>query len=250
MPARYFMSLLQSFDAANVAVIGASGGIGAALSRALANDRNVDALHVLSRQPVADLPGNHVAIDITDEKSIASAARRCAESATLDLVIVASGLLHRGNLQPEKSLQDLGPANMTAIFQANTIGPALVAKHFLPRMSKGRKIVFAALSARVGSIADNRLGGWTSYRASKAALNMTLKTLSIEHTRRWPKSIIAALHPGTVDTALSKPFSKRMPDDALFTPNRSARYLLTVIDNLEAEDSGGFFAWDGQRIEY
>ena len=117
-------------------------------------------------------------------------------------------------------------------------------------MRKKSKTVFAALSARVGSISDNRLGGWYAYRASKAALNMLLKTLAIEYARRYPESIVAGLHPGTVDTGLSRPFTRRTPEGRLFPAERSARHLLSVIDGLRPEDSGGVYAWDGQRIEY
>ena len=244
------MTYLNSLQPANVAVIGATGGIGAAFCRVLAKDDRVMTLHVLSRRANEGVPGVHVPIDITDEHSIDNAARLCAQRAPLDLVIVATGVLHRGGLQPEKSMKELDPADMLDVFRINAVGPTLVAKHFLPRLSRGRKSVFAALSARVGSIADNRLGGWLSYRASKAALNMSLKTLSIEHARRWPESIVVALHPGTVDTALSQPFSRRVPSDKLFTAERAAKQLLGVIDGLEPEASGGFFAWDGQRIDY
>ena len=117
-------------------------------------------------------------------------------------------------------------------------------------MRKGEKSVFAALSARVGSIADNRLGGWVSYRASKAALNMVLKTLSIEHARRWPESVIVGLHPGTVDSALSRPFNKRVEAGKLFTPERAARQLLDVINVLAPADTGYTYAWDGKRIPF
>ena len=244
------MSQLQSFHSANVAVIGATGGIGAAFCRVLADDASVATLHALSRQATNNLPGAHVPIDITDEESVERAARVCTQHAPLDLVIVASGILHRGGLQPEKSIKEINAENMVEVFRINTVGPTLVAKHFLPQMSQGRKSIFAALSARVGSIGDNRLGGWTSYRASKAALNMALKTMSIEHARRWPESVVVALHPGTVDTTLSQPFSKRVPEGKLFTPELSAERLLAVIDGVDASDSGGFFAWDGQPIVY
>jgi len=244
------MTLLDSFNSARVAVIGASGGVGGALCRQLAADSKVAALYALARKPVTDLPGEYVPIDITDEQSVRAAANRCAQAAPLDLVIVATGMLHRDGLQPEKTLREFDPSHLQDVMQVNTLGPALVAKHFLPKLSKGGKSVFAALSARVGSIGDNRLGGWISYRASKAALNMVLKTLSIEHARRWPESIVVALHPGTVDTELSRPFSKRVPEGQLFTPEVSAERLLGVIDGLGQQDTGGFFAWDGQRISY
>jgi NAD(P)-dependent dehydrogenase (short-subunit alcohol dehydrogenase family) len=190
-------------------------------------------------------------IDLLDEKSLAASALIASAAKPLDLVFVATGILHREpDVQPEKSMQKLSMSTMSEVFKVNTIGPALVARHFLPVMRRKGKSVFAVLSARVGSIADNRLGGWVSYRASKAALNMVVKTLSIEHARRFPESIVVALHPGTVDTALSEPFSAGVAANSLFTPDYSADCLLRVIDGLHAAESGGFFAWDGKAIEY
>jgi NAD(P)-dependent dehydrogenase (short-subunit alcohol dehydrogenase family) len=189
-------------------------------------------------------------MDIGDEDSIAAAAGAMS-GCELDLVIIATGVLHRATaVRPEKSLRDIDPVAMTEVFRVNTIGPALLAKHLLPRFRRNGKTVFAALSARVGSIGDNRLGGWVSYRSSKSALNMVLKTLSIEHARRFPDAVVAALHPGTVDTALSAPFQRRVPERGLFTPARSVGHMLSVIDKLTVEDTGGFFAWDGTRIGY
>jgi NAD(P)-dependent dehydrogenase (short-subunit alcohol dehydrogenase family) len=189
-------------------------------------------------------------MDLLDEASIRSAASQVSEHGPLDLVIVATGILHQDELQPEKAMRELSGENMLELFRINTVGPALVAKHFLPSMRRKGKSVFAALSARVGSIEDNRLGGWVSYRASKSALNMTLKTLAIEHARRWPESVVAALHPGTVATGLSEPFRSRVAPEQLFTPETSASHLLRVIDGLTAADSGGCYAWDGSRIPY
>ena len=146
-------------------------------------------------------------------------------------------------------MRELDAGKLARVFAINAAGPALVAKHFLPNLRKGSKTAFAALSARVGSIGDNRLGGWYAYRASKAALNMLLKTLSIEQARQRPDSIIVGLHPGTVNTELSSPFTKRTPAAKLFTPEVSAGHLLNVLDGLTPEDSGGVFAWDGQRVE-
>ena len=234
----------------NVAVIGAGGGIGAALVNALANCSGVATVHALSRG-ASEFSAEAVRsgrIDITDEASVSAAADAIDEP--LDLVIVATGILHDGEIQPERRIKELSAEAMQAVFAINTVGPAIAAKHFLPKLSKTGPSVFAAISARVGSIADNKLGGWTSYRASKAALNMVLKTFAIEHARSRRKSAIVALHPGTVDTPLSEPFSKRVPDGKLFEPVRSAGHLLDVIDGLDPEDSGGFFAWDGSRIEY
>jgi NAD(P)-dependent dehydrogenase (short-subunit alcohol dehydrogenase family) len=151
-------------------------------------------------------------------------------------------------LQPEKSLKQLTSENFIELMRVNALGPALVAKYFLPIMNRNKPAFFGAISARVGSIQDNRLGGWHSYRSSKAALNMLIKNIAIEYQRRFPKLTIAGLHPGTVDTALSKPFQGNVPDGKLFTPEFSAAQLLTVINQLKPEDSGKCFAWDGKAI--
>jgi len=166
----------------------------------------------------------------------------------LDLVIVANGILHDGELMPEKSLRDLSQEKFQHVFEVNTITPALIAKHFLPKLNKQQTSIFAALSARVGSISDNRLGGWYSYRASKAALNMVIKTASIEVKRRNKHAIIVGLHPGTVDSNLSKPFQRNVPEGDLFTPEYSANKLLDVLDNLTLEQTGKCFAFDGTEV--
>ncbi len=244
---------MKSFESnAHVAVFGASGGIGGAFCRALAGSDQVRTVHALSRSP-AEFDDDKIipsTFDLLDEASIAAAAERVSSDGPLDLVIVVTGILHRDELQPEKALRDVDGDNMLDVLHVNTVGPAVIAKHFLPLMRRDGKSVFAALSARVGSIGDNRLGGWVSYRASKAALNMTIKTLSIEHARRRPDGIVAALHPGTVATGLSEPFRSRVPAANLFTPDVSAAHLLRVIDELVPEDSGGFFAWDGSPIPF
>lgn len=248
------MTHLTSFSSpANVAVIGASGGIGAALCRSLEQDSRVGTVHALSRAP-ASLPQSDKfrahTLDLAEPHTIERAAAACADEVPVDLVIVATGILHGGSLQPEKAMRELDPSHMADVLAVNTVGPAMVARHFLPRLNRKGKSALAVLSARVGSIGDNRLGGWVSYRASKAALNMVVRTLSIEHRRRWPDSVVVALHPGTVDTSLSRPFSSRVPDEKLFTPDHAAERLLAVIDGLSAEQSGGFFAWDGTEIPY
>lgn len=234
-------------------VIGATGGIGRAFVQALAGHDNVGQVFALARDPDGDWPSgvSTGSIDILDEASIEAAAARLSAEGALDLVLLATGMLHEGDrIQPEKSLRDFDAGTMTEVFALNAIAPALVAKHFLPVLRKREKTVFAALSARVGSISDNRLGGWASYRASKAALNMLLKTASIEHARRNRSSVVAALHPGTVDTRLSAPFQSNVPDERLFTPEISAGHLLDVVDGLTPDDSGGFFAWDGEAIPF
>lgn len=249
-----FMSLLNTFtEKANVAIIGSSGGIGGAVLDLLAEDERIAQIHAFSRSGKTSGSANVVSgrIDIEDEASIAEAAASASRNAPLDLVFVTSGILWQGdNLRPEKAMKELTMHGLAQLFATNAAGPALVAKHFLPTVRKDEKTVFAALSARVGSISDNRLGGWYSYRASKAALNMLLRGLAIEHARLRPKSVVVGLHPGTVDTGLSGPYTKRTPKKQLFSPPQSARYLLSVIDSLGPDDTGQTFAWDGSRIEF
>jgi len=232
-------------------VFGASGGIGGAIVTQLAADPSIARIYAGSRRPSASADAKLVpfAFGLTDEASIAAAA--AGVEGPVDLVFVATGMLHRGGgPSPEKALRALDGAAMAELFAVNTIGPALIAKHFAPLLPRDRRGVFAALSARVGSIADNRLGGWHSYRASKAALNMLLVNLAIELRRTHPQAVVAALHPGTVDTELSAPFQRGVVPEKLFGTARSAGYLLEVLNNLTLEDSGGLFAWDGARIPY
>lgn len=220
-------------------VIGASGGIGSAMVEALMASGLYATVHALSRSGTG--------LDLTDEAAVAEAARQVGEGPSPSLIFVATGVLHHGR-EPERSYKAMTAEHLLRDYQVNTVGPALVARHFLPLMPRDRRAVFAALSARVGSIGDNRLGGWHSYRASKAALNMILKNLSIELARTHPQAVIAGLHPGTVDTALSVPFQKGVAADKLFTVDYSASRLLAVLDGLTPADSGGVFAWDGARI--
>ena len=259
------MSYLNAFHhPANVVVIGGNGGIGAALVKAYAQMDEVGSVTSFSRcKPFPEETSellttatnkpfyNHKVqfgyVDLDHDSSIDQIGLQLDQQA-VDLVIVASGLLHAEHLYPEKSRRDLSGANIRKVMQVNAIAPALIAQQLLPHMRKGTKTVFSVLSARVGSISDNRLGGWHSYRASKAALNMLLKTLAIEHQRNRPQSIIAGLHPGTVDTGLSKPFQRHVPTGQLFSPEQSAAYLVDVINGLDANDSGKVFAWDGQEI--
>jgi NAD(P)-dependent dehydrogenase (short-subunit alcohol dehydrogenase family) len=184
-------------------------------------------------------------VDPTDEASIIRAALTVK---TVDLVIVTTGMLHDAQQRPERALKELDPAALARSFAINTIAPAIVAKHLIPKMPRDRRAVFAVLSARVGSIGDNRTGGWHGYRASKAALVMLVKTIAIETARARPEAIIVTLHPGTVDTAMSKPFQANVTPEKLFTPAFAAEQLLSVIDGLTPADSGGHFAWDGARI--
>ncbi|MBB5687274.1 SDR family NAD(P)-dependent oxidoreductase [Sphingobium boeckii] len=224
-------------------IIGASGGIGGALEAALIEEGAYDQVWGFARSR----PGAQH-LDLTDEASIAAAAAAVAEGPAPSLIVIATGLLHEGDRRPEKSVRDLDPQWMARNFAINVIGPALVAKHFLPLLPKTGTPILAALSARVGSISDNRLGGWHAYRASKAALNMLICNLAIEARRANDRSIIVGLHPGTVDTALSQPFQANVAPGKLFDADRAALQLLDVIEGLKVKDSGKLFAWDGEEI--
>ena len=224
-------------------IIGASGGIGAALARQA--EARGDVVIGLARSFSGD---RHV--DLEDEASIAAAAARFADQRLApDRVIVATGLLHADGRSPEKSMKDLDAAWMARNFAVNTIGPALAAKHFIPLMPRKAPALFAAIGARVGSISDNRLGGWYGYRAAKAALHMTIRNIAIEWGRRNDQAIAVALHPGTVDTLLSKPFQANVAEGKLFTADHSAGMMLNVLEGLSPADSGGIFAFDGSPIQ-
>lgn len=218
-------------------VVGATGGIGSALSDELGQAGDFDQVIRLSRP----------FLDLCDEASIARAAAELP-SGCVRLMINAAGFLHDDTQQPEKSLRDLNPAFLAHSFALNAIGPALLMKHFFPLLPRQGRAVVANLSARVGSIGDNRLGGWYGYRSSKAALNQLVRTAAIELARTHPEAICVALHPGTVATNLSAPFvgSKRSPH----TPIEVAKHLLTVIANFKSEDSGGFFDWRSESVPW
>ncbi|MCH8489568.1 MAG: SDR family NAD(P)-dependent oxidoreductase [Oceanicaulis sp.] len=236
-------------------VFGAGGGLGGAFARALADDPRCARVYAASRRPL-DMPGATVLqADFNDPGSIAAAAEAAGADGPLHLVITATGVLHDGaDLQPEKSWRDLDADRLTEVLRINLIGPSLIARHTLDRLARGprdapEKAVWAALSARVGSITDNRLGGWHGYRASKAALNQMIRTLSVELARKAPGAACIGLHPGTVDTGLSKPFQRNVPDGKLFTPDYSAARLLGVIDTIGPAESGQVFDWAGERID-
>jgi len=223
-------------------VIGASGGIGDALLARLQADSRFTRVLGLSRR-------SQPALDLLDEASIAQAAAHVAGlDLPLRLLVDATGLLNGQGLQPEKSLQQLDPVQMAQAFAINAIGPALLMKHFLPLLPREGRAVFATLSAKVGSIGDNHLGGWYSYRASKAALNQLVRTAAIELRRRQPQALCVALHPGTVATGLSAPFAKTGLQ--VQRPDLAAARLLGVIDGLQAADSGGFFSHDGSALPW
>lgn len=231
-------------------IFGASGGIGAALAAAVAASGRYTQVWAGSRGgTIAPAGATPFAFDLTDEASIAAAASRIGPDVTL--AIVTTGVLSDGpGFQPEKSLKAQDPAAYARAFAINATGPALIGKHFLPLLPRRERAVFAALSARVGSISDNRLGGWHAYRASKAALNMILRNFAIELARTHPQAVVAALHPGTVSTRLSAPFTGKGEGQRLFTPEQAAGHLLGVIDGLSPAESGQAFAWDGQPIPF
>ena len=234
----------------NIAIIGSSGALGGAFIRRLSATYPDAAIHAFSRNPPQQTISNVVyhAINYQDEAAIERAASLASAAKPIDRVIVANGILHDGELMPEKSLGDLSAEKFHRLFEVNTILPALVAKYFLPKLNRNSPSIFAALSARVGSISDNRLGGWYAYRASKAALNMIIKNAAIEVGRRNKQAIVVSLHPGTVDSNLSKPFQGNVADGMLFTPEFSVRKLLQVLESLTPEQSGKCFAWDGKEI--
>lgn len=239
------MALGKSFERA--AVFGASGGIGKALCTALA-DRGTQVWAGSRSGKVEDDRLTGFRFDLADETSIAEAGRAMADTPP-DLVIVASGVLTLADgTGPERTFKQIDGAAMEAVFRLNTIGPALVAKHMLPLFPRRERAVFAALSARVGSISDNGLGGWHSYRASKAALNMLLKNFALELGRTHKEAVILGLHPGTVDTGLSQPFQSNLPDGQLTSPEAAATHLLAVLAGSTPADSGKVFDWKGEEV--
>ncbi|MDX1804267.1 MAG: SDR family NAD(P)-dependent oxidoreductase [Alcanivorax sp.] len=241
-------------------IIGASSGIGLALVEhwlaagqpVIAVSRQASrcpALSALEKQyPLLCLDA-----DITDESQLARLAGQLSDrQRVLDQIINCAGILHDQSrpLSPEKKLEDISAPALLRNFTINSIAPILVARYLLPHMRRDRRTVFASLSARVGSIGDNQLGGWYSYRASKAAQNQLLKTLAIETRRRHPQLCVLALHPGTTDTPLSKPFQRNVPPAKLFSPQRAARQLAAIIDQADEADHGRFIAWDGKDIPW
>lgn len=187
-------------------------------------------------------------MDITDEDSIHAACEKI--DGTIDIVVIATGILHDENLQPEKTLNDLSMNNFNRVFAINCFGPAMVAKYLVPKMTRDTKSVFSVLSARVGSISDNYLGGWYAYRASKAAVNMVLKNISIEVERKNKNAVVIGLHPGTVDTNLSKPFQANVKQGKLFTTDYAADQLFDVIRNCDVMDTGKLFDYNNDVIEF
>ncbi|HEY9877867.1 MAG TPA: SDR family NAD(P)-dependent oxidoreductase [Leptolyngbyaceae cyanobacterium] len=252
----------ETLHNAQVLIVGASQGIGLGFVQHLLQDSRCDRIYATYRRPTT--AGNLLALkdsfadrlrclplDITEEAQMEAAMHQISlETPRLDLVVYCVGLLHDGNFQPEKSLRQLNSESLLRSFQVNSIGAALLAKHCLGLLKHDAPSVLAAISAKVGSIGDNQLGGWYGYRASKAALNMLMKTAAIEYSRKSPKTILTLLHPGTTDTQLSQPFQRGVPPEKLFPVERTVSQLMAVIEGLEASDSGEFFSWDGSRLPW
>ncbi|GAC1625851.1 MAG: SDR family oxidoreductase [Nevskia sp.] len=247
----------------NALIVGGSRGIGLAFVRALLADAGFERVIAAARAPAAS-PGlqalheTHgerllrLALDVSDEVGIERAALQLRETVpALHLLINCAGLLHAADgLAPERRLADVRPDHLLRSYAVNALGPLLVAKHFSALLAHGERAVLANLSARVGSIGDNRLGGWYAYRAAKAAQNQITRTLAIELARRAPNLVCVALHPGTVETELSAPFRGNVAAGKLFTADQSAACLLRVIAGLSRESSGRFYAWDGAEIPW
>ena len=241
-------------------VIGAGRGIGLEFTRQYLVDNAYEVVFATYRNPSTSLeqlaatyPQKLIClqVDVTIEAEIAEAiAQIKTQTSQLNEVIYAVGLLHNEQMQPEKSLRHIQSENLVTYFQVNAIGAVLWAKYLLPFLRKSEPAIFAAVSAKVGSIGDNGLGGWYGYRASKSALNMLLKNVAIEWRRMAPKVIVTLLHPGTTDTDLSKPFQKNVPEGKLFPPEKTVNLLRAVIAKLTSEDTGEFFSWNGDRLPW
>jgi NAD(P)-dependent dehydrogenase (short-subunit alcohol dehydrogenase family) len=233
----------NDFPAGGLAVVvGASGSIGKALFTEICNSEIFDVVVPLTRR---SLP----MIDLLCEETILNCSQFIATKTNpLRLVVDATGILHSPNIIPEKSIKAVEGNTLSTLFQINAIGPMLLMKHFIPLFPKNGKTIFTSLSARVGSISDNKLGGWYGYRASKAALNQFIRTAAVELKRSHPESICNALHPGTVISTLSQPFSKNGLE--LFTPEESARKLFQVIKTFNKNDSGEFFDYEKRKIDW
>jgi NAD(P)-dependent dehydrogenase (short-subunit alcohol dehydrogenase family) len=233
-----------------IVITGASGGIGRAFSAALARRVEVESIVATWHSNPPDTEAGQVTwqrLDLTDEGAVRDWAQQLGE---IDWVINAAGMLHSPAQGPEKTIRQLDPDFFLDNIRINTLPTLLLAKYLHPGFRHGRPAVFATVSARVGSIEDNHLGGWFSYRASKAALNMSLKTLAIEWRRMLPNVAVVALHPGTTDTPLSRPFHRNVPREQLFTPAQSVSYLLNVLDGLRPAQTGRFLAFDGEQLPW
>lgn len=231
-------------------ITGGSGGIGGAFVDKLARRPNVHSITATYDRNPPEVNYPNVTwhrLDLTDEAAVRAWG---AETGEIDWLINAAGMLHTRTRGPEKTIRHIDPAFFLENISINSVPTLLLAKHLHTGFRHGRPAIFATISAKVGSIEDNRLEGWFSYRASKAALNMCIKTLALEWRRTLPNVAVAALHPGTTDTALSKPFQHNVPPEQLFTREQSVDFLLKVLDDLKPAQTGRFLAFDGEQLPW
>jgi NAD(P)-dependent dehydrogenase (short-subunit alcohol dehydrogenase family) len=238
-------------------IVGGGQGIGLGFVRRLLAADKIERVYATYRRvesavellAIADPRLHCFQMDITDEAQIAAVITGIqSQTEALHYVINSVGVLHEGEMQPEKSLRHINSEQLLRYFQVNSIGAMLLFKQVQPLLKHNARSILATISAKVGSIGDNQIGGWYGYRASKAALNMFIRTTAIEYKRTCPQAILVALHPGTTDTRLSLPFQRNVPPEKLFSVDRTVSQLLTVMDGLTPTDSGEFFSWDGSRI--
>ena len=250
------MATMFNYNPTTALIVGASQGIGLEFVRQLLQTHGIDRIYATYRTQsellaISEPRLRCLQMDITEEAQIANVVQEIqTETAALHYVINCVGVLHEGAMQPEKSLRQLNTEQLLRYFQVNSIGAVLLAKHVQPLLKHRDRAILATISAKIGSIGDNYLGGWYGYRASKAALNMFMRTTAIEYKRTCPRAIVVTLHPGTTDTRLSRPFQRNVPSEKLFPVERTVQQLLTVLDQLKESDSGEFFSWDGSRLPW
>lgn len=255
-------TIFSHIQSGQALIIGGNRGIGFGFVQQLLQDERFDQIFATYRTERASsellkLAQQHqhrlccIAMDVTEEAQIVSGmAKIQTMTPALHLVINCVGFLHDGSIMPEKALRQLNSDHLMHYFQVNSIGAVLLAKHLLPLLNHQHPNLFATISAKIGSIEDNRLGGWYGYRASKAALNMLMKTAAIEYGRRSQQTAIVLLHPGTTDTQLSKPFQRGVPADKLFPITKTVGLLMNVLEHVSLDDNGSFFSWDGSRLPW
>ena len=237
-------------------VIGASGGIGSALVQKLVSDERFDMVHAVSRKPVSSKVSGveYHQVNSEDEQQISDVCEKIGKEHQITLAVCLIGMLHDESgepaVQPEKKIEDLNADSLQRYFLTNTILPSLWLKALMPVVKGNDTAHVVCFSARVGSISDNRLGGWYGYRASKAALNMMIKTASVEYARRAKNVCLVSYHPGTVDTALSEPFQANVKKEKLFEPSFTVDQLLSILKPLSAEQSPQYLDWQGETISW
>jgi len=256
------MKLKKRPTKAYALIQGASRGIGLALVDELLKNNADQPVIATCRNPnssdgLKSLMENYgerlkvFSLDPTEESSAIKVAEMLSKQSTsIELLVNCTGILHHSKLRPEKRIDDINIENLIELFKVNSISAMLAIKHLRKFLLRDSRAVIVNLSARVGSISDNFLGGWYGYRSSKAALNQLTRTLSIELQRNLPLSVCVALHPGTVDTQLSQPFQSAIPKEKIFTTQTAARQILNVISKLNSTDNGSFIAWDGSKIPW